>query len=86
MMSVKTITLKVPESLFWRDAKSGDAVEQRSRFLLALKYFELGEITSGQAAAMSGLSRVAFLTEASRYGVPVADLDDEELKSELGLL
>lgn len=82
---MKTITLELPESLFWHGVPSAAAVEQRSRLLLALKYFELGEITSGQAAAMSGVSRVAFLHEASRHGVPVADLDDDELKEELGL-
>lgn len=82
---MKTITLELPESLFWQDAKSHVSVEHRSRFLLALKYFELGEITSGQAAAMSGMSRVEFLGEASRHGVPVADLDADELKQELGI-
>ena len=81
---MKTITLELPESLFWHDAKSHASIEHRSRFLLALKYFELGEITSGQAAAMSGLSRVEFLGAASQHGVPVADLDEEELDQELG--
>jgi predicted HTH domain antitoxin len=79
---MKSITLEVPDSLFWHPAKSADTVERRSRFLLALKYFELGEITSGQAAAMSGISRVQFLTDASRLGVAVADLDDDELHAE----
>ena len=31
---------------------------------------------------MADISRVQFLTDASRHGVPVADLDDDELKSE----
>lgn len=79
---MKSITFEVPDSLFWHPAKSAGEVERRSRLLLALKYFELGEITSGQAAGMSGLSRVEFLTEASRQGVPVADLDEEELRAE----
>lgn len=57
-------------------------VEQRSKFLLALKYFELGEITSGQAARMCGMGRVAFLHEASRHGVPVIDLSEEEMEQE----
>jgi predicted HTH domain antitoxin len=81
---MKSITLEVPESLFWHPAKSAEVVERRCRFLLALKYFELGEITSGQAAAMAGISRVQFLTEASRHGVAVADLDEDELRSEFG--
>jgi predicted HTH domain antitoxin len=47
-----------------------------------LKYFELGEITSGQAASMCGMSRAAFLQEASRHGVPVIDLSEEEMAQE----
>ena len=62
--------------------KSRAELEQRSKFLLALKYFELGEITSGQAAQMAGMGRVAFLNEASRNGVPVIDMDEEEMELE----
>ena len=54
-------------------------VEQRSRFLLALKCFELGEVTSGQAAMMCGMGRVAFLAEAGRCGTPAVELSEEEL-------
>jgi len=63
-------------------AKSRAAVEERSRFLLALKYFELGELSSGQAAKMCGMGRVAFLTECSRCGVPVSELDGADLERE----
>jgi predicted HTH domain antitoxin len=62
--------------------KSLESVQQRSLFLLALKYFELGELSSGQAATMCGLSRVSFLSEAARNGVPATDLEDEELAQE----
>jgi predicted HTH domain antitoxin len=63
-------------------AKNRAAVEQRSRFLLALKYFELGEVSSGQAAKMCGMGRVAFLADCSRSGVPVSELEGEELERE----
>ncbi len=62
--------------------KTKVAVEARSRFLLALKYFELDELTSGQAAAMCGLTRVQFFHEATRHGVPVSELSDDELADE----
>ncbi len=58
------------------------AQERRSQFLLALKHFELGELSSGQAAEMCGLSRPGFLLEAGRHGVSVAELDPEELETE----
>ena len=58
------------------------AVRERSLFLLALKYFELGELTSGQAASLCGKGRVAFLAEAARYGVPAVELTGDELADE----
>lgn len=58
------------------------SLQQRSRFLLAMKFFELGELISGQAAEMCGLSRVAFLYEAGKRGIPVAELSEDELAGE----
>lgn len=78
-----TIKIDFPATLLLHD-KGPAALERRSRFLLALKFFELGEITSGQAASMCGMGRVAFLYESSRCGVPVVELSDEELSREFG--
>ncbi len=76
-----TLAIDLPACLTLH-AKDRAEVERRSKFLLALKYFELGEISSGQAASMAGMGRVAFLQEASRYGVPVIDLNEEEMAQE----
>ena len=63
-------------------AKNCSAVEQRSRFLLASKYIELGEVSSGQSAKMCGMGRAAFLAGCSRCGVPVTELDGDDLEQE----
>ena len=63
-------------------AQDAAALGERSRFLLALKYFELGELSSGQAAQMGGLGRVQFLADAARCGVPATELSGDELKQE----
>ena len=81
-LQMKSIQLVVPEVLLLAPAQSMAGVERRSQFLLALKYFELGELSSGQAAGMCGLSRPGFLLEAGRHGVSVAELDPEELETE----
>ena len=47
-----------------------------------LKFFELGELSSGQAAEMCQLSRVEFLFEAGKHGVPVSELTEDELAAE----
>ena len=63
-------------------AKDEAALRERSRFLLALKYIEMEELSSGQAAALCGMERVAFLLEAARCGVPAFDLSAEEIERE----
>ena len=63
-------------------ARDIEHLAKRGRFLLALKLFELGEISSGQAAKMAEMPRVVFLFEAGRHGVPVADLDATEVEQE----
>jgi Uncharacterised protein family (UPF0175) len=76
-----TLAIDFPTTLSLH-AVNRTAVAQRSRFLLALKYFELGEVTSGQAAKMCGMGRVSFLAEAGRCGTPAVELSAEELQEE----
>jgi hypothetical protein len=76
-----TVEIPVPDSLLLH-SKDLASLQLRSRFLLAMKFFELGELSSGQAAEMCGLSRVGFLFEAGKQGVAVAELSDDELSEE----
>jgi predicted HTH domain antitoxin len=75
------VEILLPDSLVLH-SKDLASLEQRSRLLLAARFFELGELSSGQAAEMSGLTRAGFLLEASRSGIPVAELSPEETLSE----
>lgn len=78
-----TVEIPLPDSLLLH-SKDLASLQLRSRFLLAMKFFALGEFSSGQAAEMCGLSRVRFLFEAGKQGVPVAELSDDELAGEFG--
>ena len=51
---------------------------------MAAKLFELGKATSGQAAELAGISRVRFLLECSRMGVPSVYWDQDEINAEFG--
>jgi hypothetical protein len=77
------ITIHIPDSLLLTSDGSVRQFEERCRFLLALKYFEMGQLSSGQAAAMCGLNRADFILEAGRAGVPVLNLTEDELEKEL---
>lgn len=79
---MKTISLEIPEALLWQTGQTPEQLKARAQFLLALKFFELGQMTSGQAAKLSGLTRVEFLFKAGEHGVPVADLDETDLAKE----
>ena len=74
----------MPEILLLDPLQTLAGLERRSQFLLAVKYFELGELSSGQAAQMCDMGRTAFLLEAGRLGVAVADLSADELEAEFG--
>lgn len=76
-----TVEIPVPDALLLH-SKDLASLQLRSRFLLAMKFFELGELSSGQAAEMCGLTRVGFLYEAGKNGLPVAELSDDDLVAE----
>jgi len=42
----------------------------------------LGRLTSGQAAELAGISRVAFLLNCKRYGAATVDWDQTEIAEE----
>lgn len=66
-------------SLGWES----DEFQGQAKFLLAAKLFELGRLTSGQAAEFCGRGRVAFLNELSQTGIPACNLTGSDLEDEL---
>lgn len=49
---------------------------------LAMKLFEMGRLTSGQAALLAGVSRVAFLLSCPQWNVPSVAWDAAEISAE----
>ena len=62
---------------------SAEQFSEEARFLLAAKLYELGRLSSGQAANLCGRSRVAFLVDLPRAGVSVSNLRPEDAEHEL---
>jgi len=80
---MKTLTLHVPDALLLQSGSSEESLTREAQWQLALRFFELGRLTSGQAADMCEINRLDFLMAASRAGVAVADLDGDELTQEI---
>ena len=62
---------------------SAEEFSDEARLLLAAKLYELGRLTSGQAAKLCGLQRIEFLMSLPRVGVPVSNLQPEDADAEV---
>jgi predicted HTH domain antitoxin len=82
-MGMQQLSIPYSDDLLISTGKSKDALEQELRFLLAVKLFELRRLSIGKAAQLSGMSKINFMDEMGRMGVPVINLDDDQIKDEL---
>jgi len=73
------INIEYPESLANSLKLSGKDFENEMKTSSLVKLFELGKVSSGIAARVLGLSRVAFLELLAKYNVSILgsyDLND----------
>lgn len=77
------LSIPYDEDLLVATGKSKEALEQELRLLLAVKMFELRRLSLGKAAQLCGMSKLKFMDEVGRMGIPVINLDDDQIKDEL---
>lgn len=63
--------------------RSREQFEQEAKWAMAVKLFELKRLSSGMAAALIGVDRVTFLLRLQEFGIPMIDLTEAELLSDL---
>ncbi len=80
---MKQITLEYPEDLELAVFTTEEELQAQIRLMAALKMFELGKLSSGKAAALAGMSRVAFFEQCGLYGVSIFNYSPDELENEL---
>ena len=80
---MKTLEIRYPDELPDASRQSVDEFELDLKLALGAKLFELGRLTSGQAAALAGVSRYEFLHALSRFNVKAIDWDPCEMDQEL---
>jgi predicted HTH domain antitoxin len=78
-----TLSLDYPESLPDALHMTRAEFEQEARLAMAAKLFETGRLTSGQAARLIGMERVAFLGKLGRLKVSALQVEPDELAQDL---
>ena len=72
---MQELVLKLPQIL--------DVNERELKMMLAAKMFEIGELSSGQAAEMTGISKRAFLELLGKSNISVFGYTADDLKEDL---
>lgn len=57
--------------------------EREAKLAMAVKLFETGKLSSGQAAHLAGIARVHFLYELGRFGVSSIQIKLEDLEEDV---
>ncbi len=80
---VHSVTLEFGDDVLLATGQSPSEFANEARLLLAGKLYELGRLSSGQAARLCGKARVEFLAALPRIGVKISNLSAEDADEEL---
>jgi len=82
-MAAKAVTIEYPDELLLSLKKSPGEFEAEAKLLLAVKLYELGQVSTGMAARVAGLSRVGFILALDRFGLSPMGVEPGELASDV---
>jgi predicted HTH domain antitoxin len=72
---MRTITIDLPSSLELND--------KEARMVFASKLYEMGKLSLGQAAELTGYSKRTFMELLADYGVSIINYSPDELDQDL---
>jgi len=78
------LTIEYQDDLLFRLGLNSEQFSAEAKFLLAAKLYELGRLSSGEAARLAGKSRVEFLFALAQIGAPMSNLRAEDAANEIG--
>lgn len=64
---MRTLAIEYSETIPAMSNMSTELFEEEARLAMAMKLYEIGRLTSGQAAAVAGVSQVTFLLSCQRF-------------------
>lgn len=77
------LTIHYPENFPDAVGRTQREFEEKAKWAIVVKLFEQKRISSGMAANFLGIDRVTFLMRLQEYNVPMIDLTEGEVLSDL---
>ena len=78
-----TITVQCPDEVLISLKEDAETFGRDLALAAAMKFYELGRLSSGRAAELAGIPRVEFLSRAGEFRVPAWDLTEKELREDI---
>ncbi len=80
---MEKIVLEIPDEVLISLKETPLEISRDIRMLAAVKFYQMGKLSSGRAAQLAGIPRVSFLQALAQYGVPIFELTPEELREDV---
>ena len=80
---MKQILLEVPDEVLISLKNDTKEFSKQLLMLGAVKLYQMKKLSSGRAAQLAGMPRLVFLKSLAEYGVPVFDMNKEDLLSDI---
>ena len=77
------LTIEYSDDILLALGQEPDEFALEAHFLLAAKLYELGRLSSGQAAGLCKMNRAEFLCALPRANVTVSNLRPEDAQAEI---
>ena len=77
------LTIHLPSEIRSMLNRTPDELARDVQLYAALMLFRLSKLSSGAAAEMAGIPRVAFLDLCDEYDIPVSQITSDDLRREM---
>ena len=79
---MSSVAIDIPEATLVALRLDASRAGAELRVAAAMKLYELGRLSSGAAAELAGMSRVAFLSKLGEFGVDTFRQSESELSDD----
>lgn len=83
---MQTVRIDLDEDLVTLLHAAHESLEYAAKELMVLELYRRGTVSSGKAAELLGMSRLAFINHAFEVGIPFFDMTDQEWEAERRLI